>query len=577
VNLRLPLIAAWVLNGAAASAAPPGEVHDLLLLSETRPVVVRAHITHDGKPLADSWGRFADGVFAALDADKSGAVEPKELKRLNPVLSLVTGSTERLSIPARPMNRAELGDFLQTNGYGVLRVPQQNVPRNRGIVRGGGATPEELDKTLLALLDADKDGKLSVSELTAGAAILTKLDADENELLTTEEILQRQQSPFFVSEFGRGGPQPLPLVELLPLNRKGSDADVASRMVMRYGPKQPSQPQRTFSAPVAVDGPVPPAPAQPMPATRRLSKTQLKLADDAFKAFDQDGDGELDLEELGRIGQNAIPEIEIVLRLGTLPPGMKAVEVIQAGKSPVKASIGPRPSEVAIEVPGIRLDLIASPIATGAAFRSAFRSRYLGRFLELDRDGDGYLTRDESAGDPTINEHFTTLDRDGNGKLYESEIVAALDEAESVAAAATQGVFTLELKEMGRGLFGLFDTDGDNRLSIRELRAMPKMVARFDSNKDGGLATTEVPRRFEAALAAGLGSGRSQSPQFVRFGMQNVVQRPQTGPMWFQKMDRNRDGDVSRREFVGTDEHFKKLDADGDGLISEAEAEAAGK
>ena len=40
-------------------------------------------------------------------------------------------------------------------------------------------------------------------------------------------------------------------------------------------------------------------------------------------------------------------------------------------------------------------------------------------------------------------------------------------------------------------------------------------------------------------------------------------------------MDRNRDGDVSRKEFLFGEELFRLIDTDGDGLISVEEAEKA--
>jgi hypothetical protein len=55
----------------------------------------------------------------------------------------------------------------------------------------------------------------------------------------------------------------------------------------------------------------------------------------------------------------------------------------------------------------------------------------------------------------------------------------------------------------------------------------------------------------------------------------SVPRPPPRGPLWFRKMDRNGDGDVSPREFLGTPAQFRRIDADGDGLIDPDEAERA--
>lgn len=54
----------------------------------------------------------------------------------------------------------------------------------------------------------------------------------------------------------------------------------------------------------------------------------------------------------------------------------------------------------------------------------------------------------------------------------------------------------------------------------------------------------------------------------------SLVKPAVSGVEWFRGMDRNRDGDVSSREFTGSPEAFHRLDTDRDGLISPEEAAA---
>jgi len=578
----MPVLSAAETAPAPRKIIPRGESYDLLYLSDVRPVVVRLYITFDGKSLQEGWNRFADTLFAKLDADKSGTVDGKELAHLQPILSLLAGQVNRIptdrSSVTRPMNRAEFGEYLKKNDLGPVRLQSSINPQrfNRGgIRRMGSPTHEELDKVLLELLDTNKDGKISVAEFTAGIEILSKLDADENELITTEEILRRPQLPYFVQDFdGNMQEAPSPGVELIPLMRKGTDSNLAKRILIRYGPKPPGNQNPNQMR----NGRFPQQVAQQTePTVRRLSKKELKLSDAIFEALDQDGDDELDMEELSRFGQNAQPEIEIAIRLGKLAGGSKPAEVILDGNSPLKVFASPSGAEVAIEVPGVRLDFMSHSVYGGSP-KPKLRATYLERFHELDRDANGYLDMNKVAGDQLFRDLFTLFDKDGDGKIFEKELLAVVDDLEEVASAAANGMVLIDLNEASRGLFGLIDADGDGKLSIPELRAMAKLVERYGSAKDGTLTPRDIPRRFEASLSLGISaSQRTYAPQNPYMYGQNVPPRPQVGPMWFQKMDRNRDGYVSRREFLGTDEEFRKLDLNGDGLISVEEAEAAEK
>ena len=576
-NAVLVLLAGGVVAAERPTAPAPRptvEPIDLLYLSDARPVVVRLRVTSDGNALSEGWDKFAATLFTQLDANKNGVLDGKETERLRPTVTLLTG---RIGIAGpdagKSMSREDVAEYLRKSGLLPFSVPpgqdlSQMNRRQPRIIRGGNViTTEELDKGLMELLDTNKDGKLSATELAVAADILLQLDADENEMLTAEEILKRPPPlPFFVQQIDDGSAQSVG-AELALLGRKGPDAMLARRLLFRYGmvPMTGRNPNAdSFSG-----RPVPSQPPQ-MGAKKRLTPQDIKLDPEDFKALDQDGDGELDAEELARYGSSAVAEIELAVRFGSLPYGRKAVEVIRGGSAPVTAfATGP---DVALEVPGVRLD-----IASGGDRPREFRAGYRNRFRNLDRDGNGYLDDTESRNDPVIRDLFSFLDRDGDGKVFEKELTAALDEVEPISVAAERGLAGTDVAEAGRGLFGLIDLDGDNRLSLRELKSMPGLISRFDRNKDGHLSPGEVPRRFRVTFTRGASMAANPfGPARVRNGMENQpTLRPPVGPMWFQKMDRNRDGDVSRREFLGTDEEFRRLDADGDGLIDVKEAEAA--
>jgi Ca2+-binding EF-hand superfamily protein len=171
------------------------------------------------------------------------------------------------------------------------------------------------------------------------------------------------------------------------------------------------------------------------------------------------------------------------------------------------------------------------------------------------------------------------MDRDGDGKLYEGEVIAYFDQMAELQKRARAACVTLVLANQSRGLFDAVDLDRDGRLSVREMRGAVKLLEQLDHDKKGYLVRADLPRSYQLTLkrgpssTGGLGGAAAIFDLYGGAGASDGLPERTDGPLWFRKMDRNRDGDVSRKEFLGSDEHFRQIDTDGDGLISAGEAE----
>ncbi|AWM39948.1 transaldolase/EF-hand domain-containing protein [Gemmata obscuriglobus] len=209
----------------------------------------------------------------------------------------------------------------------------------------------------------------------------------------------------------------------------------------------------------------------------------------------------------------------------------------------------------------VRLELrsdegkLAEPVA-------AARKRYAAQFAEADADANARLDPKELAAPKagTLKQLAAAADRNGDGALSDTELTAWLDLQDQIA----RGHVLLTVIDHGAGLFELLDADHDGALSVRELRGAWDRLTAAGCVTDGRFDRAKLPRQLLAAISRGHPKSSPGKPA-----------RP--GPAWFVAMDRNGDGDVSRREFTGPAAVFDTLDADKDGLLDAREAGAAVK
>jgi Ca2+-binding EF-hand superfamily protein len=559
-------------SGPVMPAPDARDATDIVYFGDAKPLLLRVHVQLDGKPVQDVWYDFVKKLFAYYDLDGDGVLTKKETERLlkpDDLKNLLTGAIDFFNLRftfAKPeevdtnkdgkITMEEFAAYYSKAGGGRLRATAAQ--------RSGASG--QLTTALFRHLDLNKDGKLSKEEMAQAPQSLRKLDLDDDEMIAADELLPQTQPQYEI--VGGGGAPALPDSAALMVIVPGQPMDKLVKRLLSQYDKDHDQ---------------------------KLTAAEIGLDKEAFDALDANHDGKLDAGELAK-WLSRPPDLELMARLGggasqdtksifqpllDLTKAMKSqgggLEVYNPSnrKMPLGSAVRKEGQSLLLTLTDAQMDWQrGNNNGMGFGPGGGVKQYYLQQFDQFVKDKKDYL-EEKDLQQPQqdvqffIKNLFKLVDRDGDGKLTKKELSAFLDL--EAAGAATCG--TLRVNDQGRGLFELLDANGDGRLSVRELRTAWERLAKWDRDRDGLLAETEVPKQFQLTFEQGQLQYPFRFATAVSFARTRQNQPAPKGPEWFRKMDRNNDGDISLKEWLGTEEEFRKIDADGDGLISVEEAE----
>lgn len=536
----------------ASGAAPDGtlELPDavprerVLLLAPGGPLVIDLELTIDDRPYDALMPELVADVLEQADADASGQVSWDELLDHPEIRYGEFGNLTPQDVAERQRlvqmydadrdgdaDRDELPRFLTRNSGEARAFSLRSSNYYRHANRSASPT--------LRALDRDGNGRLAAEEIAAAGSELKRYDRNDNDIVQLFDLLAPTDD----------NPDPLS-------QRRGDQADTALAVsqvrdwsVVLYSLEE------TYAL------------GQPLAAANFATDPDL------FAQLDTDRDGTISVhetEQLATIDPHAVvsarfgssPTSELA---GTGPAAQGQLQLVALGQQARLASSDVRAfaDRLVFALPDTQL-VIAIRDEAGQRNSTDEAAAVVARF---DGDTNGYLEEDELPAFLVMQYgSFARVDGDGDGKLYAAELASAVDRRLRVQRSQIRA----RAGDDRDGLFTALDQDHDGRLAARELEQVSDHLTSLDTNGDGHVDPGEIPSSM--LLVLGRGDPQAGERLFSLPPLPTIV--PASAPGWFTAMDHNQDGEVSRREFLGTREQFTASDRDQDGFLTVEEVSA---